>query len=138
MPVMVLHITKVAVGCSDADFLRDRMAARDEGGTAAIFTRYRPTRHEEILAGGSIFWIIKHRLIARQTILGFEEIDDGRRWIVRLDARVMPVLARVKRAHQGWRYLAAEDAPADFDGEGGDLAEMPASMRDELSALALI
>ena len=135
---MALHITKVAVGCGDADYLRDRMAERDEGGTAFIFTRYRPTRHPEILDGGSIFWIIKHRLVARQTILGFEEIDDGRRWIVRLDARVVPVLARFKRAHQGWRYLTSDDAPADFAGEEGDLADMPVAMRDELSALALI
>jgi hypothetical protein len=135
---MTLHITKVAVGCADADYLRERMIERDEGGTAAIFTRYRPTRHEEIVDGGSIFWIIKHRLVARQAILGFEEIDDGRRWMIRLDARVVAVRARFKRAHQGWRYLAAEDAPGDFEGGEGDLADMPVAMRDELSALALI
>lgn len=132
-----LHITKVAVGCADADFLRDRMADRDEGGTAAIFTRYRPTRHAELI-GGSIFWIIKHRLIARQTILGFEEIEDGRRWLVRLDARVVPVRARPKRAHQGWRYLAAADAPEDFAGGEGDVSIMPRAMIDELHALALL
>lgn len=132
-----LHITKVAVGCGDADMLRDRMAAREEDGTAAIFTRYRPTRHAELI-GGSIFWIIKHRLVARQTILGFEEVDDGRRWLVRLDARLVPVRARFKRAHQGWRYLAGDDAPDDFAGAEGDLADMPRAMLDELSALALI
>ena len=64
--------------------------------------------------------------------MGFEEIEDGRRWIVRLDARVVPVLARFKRAHQGWRYLAAEDAPGDFGDGEGDLADMPVAMRDEL------
>ncbi len=133
----LLHITKVAVGCADADYLRDRMAERNENGTAPIFTRYRPTRHAELI-GGSIFWIIKHRLVARQMIVGFEEIDDGRRWIVRLDARVVPVRARFKRAHQGWRYLEAENAPDDFDGADGDLADMPRAMLDELSALALI
>ncbi|WP_156680625.1 DUF1489 domain-containing protein [Sphingomonas profundi] len=132
-----LHITKVAVGCADADYLRDRMIERAEGGTAAIFTRYRPTRHAELI-GGSLFWIIKHRLVARQTIVGFEEVDDGRRWLVRLEARVVPVRARFKRAHQGWRYLAAGDAPDDYGEGDADLAEMPRAMRDELSALALI
>ena len=132
-----LHITKVAVGCGEPDELRLRMAEREEGGTAAIYTRYRPTRHAELI-GGSIYWIIKHRLIARQTILGFEELEDGRRWLVRLDARVVPVHARPKRAHQGWRYLAGPDAPADFDTGDADLSAMPRFMLDELSALALI
>ncbi len=135
---MALHLTKVAVGCGDVDILRDRMAGRAENGTAPIWTRYRPTRHAELI-GGSLFWIIKHRIVARQTIVGFEEVDDGQRWMVRLDATVVPVRARHKRAHQGWRYLNPGDAPGDFDGmDEGDVAEMPSALREELSALALI
>ncbi|TVV75385.1 DUF1489 family protein [Sphingomonas solaris] len=136
---MALHLTKVAVGCGDVDVLHDRMRERADNGTAPIWTRYRPTRHAELI-GGSLFWIIKHRIVARQAILGFEEIEDGRRWLVRLDARVVPVRARFKRAHQGWRYLAADDAPGDVDGgdDADALAEMPNAMREELSALALI
>ena len=132
-----LHISKVAVGCASFETLRRRQQARFTQGHVPIVTRFKPKRADELI-GGSIFWIIKHRLVARQTILGFEEIDDGRRWIVRLDASVVPVRARFKRAHQGWRYLAAADAPADFGSADGDLADMPRSMRDELSALALI
>jgi hypothetical protein len=134
---MALHITKVAVGCSDVDYLRDRMAERAENGASPIFTRYRPTRHAELI-GGSLFWIIKHRLVARQTILAFDEIEDGRRWSVRLDARVVPIRARFKRAHQGWRYLDAGDAPTDYADGDGDIADMPTAMREALSALALI
>jgi len=133
---MPLHLTKVAVGCSSLDVLQDRIKARAEGGTATIHTRYRPTRAKELL-GGSLYWIIAHRLVARQAILGFEETEGGR-CLIRVEARLIPVRARPKRAHQGWRYLKGEDAPEDFDAGGADLAAMPKAMADELSALSLI
>jgi len=132
-----LNITKVAFGCTSVDYLRERIAARAVDGVHEIPTRYRPTRHAELI-GGSLFWIIKHRLVARQTILGFVEMETEKRWIVRLDARLVPVRARAKRAHQGWRYLEAANAPADFDGGDTDLAELPPAMLNELAALALI
>ena len=132
-----LHITKVAVGCSSVDYLRERIAERAIEGVHEITTRYRPTRHAE-LAGGSLYWIIKHRIVARQTILGFVEMEAEKRWIVRLEARLVPVRARPKRAHQGWRYLDAARAPADFEGDDADLAELPPKMLGDLAALALI
>lgn len=132
-----LNITKVAVGCASLDILRDRLAARTSNHVAEVTTRYRPTRHEELI-GGSLYWIIKHRLVARQTILGFEEMADAKRWIIRLDGRLVPVRARPKRAHQGWRYLDAADAPADFDGSDADMADLPPAMLNDLAALALI
>ncbi|AGH50644.1 hypothetical protein G432_14635 [Sphingomonas sp. MM-1] len=133
---MTLHLTKVAVGCSSLEILQDRIAANAVDGTAAIRTRYRPTRAAE-MAGGSLYWIIAHRLVARQAILGFEEAEGGR-CIIRVDARLVPVRARPKRAHQGWRYLDGKDAPEDFDSDDADLSAMPKAMVDELSALALI
>ncbi|WP_380875641.1 lysophospholipase [Sphingomonas sp. DBB INV C78] len=132
----MLHMTKVAVGCSSVEILRDRITARATNGTTTIHTRYRPTRAAEMV-GGSLYWIIAHRLIARQTILGFEEGENGH-CLIRVDARVVPVRARPKRAHQGWRYLKADDAPQDFDGSDADVAAMPKAMVDELSALSLI
>jgi hypothetical protein len=131
----LLHLTKVAVACGSLDALRERMAGRDVGGVAAIVTRFRPTRHEE-LVGGSIYWIIKHQLIARQTILGFGEGED-RRCLINLDARVVPVRPHPRRAHQGWRYLAEADAPVDFGG-GHELAAMPLRLMEELAGLGLI
>jgi len=131
-----LHITKVAVGCKSIEELQARQAARASDGEVALTTRYRPTRHAELI-GGSIYWIIKHRLAVRQRILGFEEAEGGR-WHVRLDARLVPVRARPKRAHQGWRYLKGEDAPTDFDGDEGGLADLPPAMISDLARLALI
>ena len=132
-----LNITKVAVGCASLDILRERIAARANNHVAEVTTRYRPTRHAELI-GGSLYWIIKHRLVARQTILSFEEMEDAKRWIIRLDAQLVPVRARPKRAHQGWRYLDGANAPADFDGDDSDLAELPPAMLNDLATLALI
>lgn len=127
-------MSKVAVGCATADALAQRIAGRAENGVVRVMTRYKPTRHAELI-GGSLFWIVKHRLVARQEILGFAESED-RRCLIELDARLMLVLAQPRRAHQGWRYLEDKDAPADLG--GGDVSELPRHLLDELSALALV
>lgn len=132
-----LHLTKVAVGCASLDLLAERLAGRAEGGAAPVWTRYRPTRHAE-LVGGSLFWIIKHRLVARQPILGFEESEE-KRCIIRVGMPLVPVRARPLRAHQGWRYLAGDAAPPDLSGwDADDLAAMPAALVATLAELALI
>ena len=131
-----LHISKVAVGCRTFDALRKRQESRLRDGFVPIVTRFKPTRADELI-GGSIFWIIKHRLAARQTILGFAEGED-RRTIIRLAPELVAVMALPKRAHQGWRYLAGEDAPLDFDGDDEGLAALPPNLAIKLAALALI
>jgi hypothetical protein len=132
-----LNISKVAVGCASFEALRKRQAARLTGGIVPIVTRFRPRRADELI-GGSIYWIVKHRIAARQTILGFAEREEDRRTIIRLDPNLVPVRARPKRAHQGWRYLAAEDAPQDFDGDDEGIAALPPDLAVKLAALALI
>ena len=131
-----LNISKVAVGCASFDALKRRQELRLTDGVVPITTRFRPKRADELI-GGSIYWIIKHRVTARQTILGFAETEE-RRTVIRLDPKLVPVRARPKRAHQGWRYLAAADAPEDFDGSEDGLSEMPPALLGKLAALALI
>jgi len=131
-----LHITKVAVGCSDLDALARRLSGRAVGGETYITTRYRPTRHEELI-GGSLYWIVKHQLIARSRILRFEEDERGH-CLIRLEDPLVAVRVRPKRAHQGWRYLAAADAPQDLGGETDDLAALPSGLVRELASLYLI
>jgi hypothetical protein len=131
-----LHISKVAVGCASVETLRRRQQARHQNGTVGIVTRFRPKRADELI-GGSIYWIVKHRIAARQTILGFEESGD-RRTIIRLDAELVPVRLLLKRAHQGWRYLAPADAPPDLDGDDDGLAALPTKLAARLAVLALI
>jgi hypothetical protein len=72
-----LHLTKVAFGCRTVDALEKRVAARTHGGEMRVPTRMRPKRSEE-LVGGSLHWIVKHRVIGRQQILRFDDRSDGR------------------------------------------------------------
>jgi hypothetical protein len=132
-----LHITKVAVGCSSVAVLAGRVAARASDGWAPVFTRFRPKRADELI-GGSLFWIIKHRLAARQTFLGFETTEDGKKCIIRVAAEVVRVHAYPRPAHQGWRYLAGADAPPDLLAGDADLGALPPALASELSALQLI
>jgi hypothetical protein len=131
-----LNISKVAVGCASFDALRRRQEQRLAGGVVPIVTRFRPKRADELI-GGSIYWIVKHRITARNAIVGFGE-NDERKTIIHLDPKLVPVKVRPKRAHQGWRYLAAIDAPLDFDGSDEGLAKLPPDLAIRLAALALI
>jgi len=133
---MALHITKVAVGCSSLEVLRTRIAAHAENEVARVHTRFRPKRADELI-GGSLYWIIASRLVARQRITGFGETADGRKCVIQLDPRLVPVMPQPRRIHQGWRYLEAADAPQDLDG-AGDLSALPAAMAGELASLGLI
>ena len=132
-----LHISKVAVGCASLGALRRRQQSRLQGDMVPIVTRFMPKRAEELI-GGSIFWIIKHRIRARQTIIGFATSETDGRTIIRLDGRLVPVLGWPKRAHQGWRYLAGADAPPDLSGGEAEIAELPEALAEKLVALALV
>jgi hypothetical protein len=129
-----LHLTKVAFGCRTVEALEKRVAARTHGGEMRVPTRMRPKRAPELI-GGSMHWIVKHRVIGRQEILRFEERSDGRIDIV-LSGSLELVSPSPKRAHQGWRYLEATNAPAGDDGSG--LAELPPLLYSRLAALALL
>ncbi|RZL60555.1 MAG: DUF1489 family protein, partial [Sphingomonas sp.] len=79
----------------------------------------------------------KHQLVARSAILGFGEAEGGR-VAIHIDPALVLVQARPKRAHQGWRYLEAADAPVDLGGETDGLAAMPPALVGKLAELALI
>ena len=109
------------------------MAARTHDGEMRVPTRMRPKRTDE-LVGGSLHWIVKHRLIGRQQILRFEDRRDGRIDIV-LSGELELIPPSPKRAHQGWRYLVEDDLPVDA---GDGLAELPPRLYSRLAALALV
>ena len=131
---MALHLTKVAYGAKSLAEMHGWFAERGEAHR--LTTRYLPKRHAE-LVGGSLFWILKHALVARSPILGFEEAEGGRTHIV-ISTRLIDVHPIPRRAHQGWRYLAAADAPRDL-GEGEAAGEiMPGRLVGELARLGLV
>lgn len=129
---MPLHMTKVAYGAQSLAEVHGWFAARGE--ISRLTTRNKPKRHAEMI-GGSLFWILKHQLVARSEILAFEEAPDGRTEIV-ISSKLIDVHPRAKRAHQGWRYLEDADAPRDLaDGEAADL--LPPDLASELARLGL-
>ena len=129
---MPLSMTKVAFGATSFEDLHGWFKTR--GDAARLTTRYLPKRHEEMI-GGSVYWILKHQLVARSEILGFAAAADGRTEIV-ISTRLVDVRPKPKRAHQGWRYLEAADAPVDLaDGECADM--LPPAMAGELAKLGL-
>ncbi|MBC2670370.1 DUF1489 family protein [Novosphingobium piscinae] len=130
---MPLHMTKVAYGAQSLAEVHGWFAERGE--VARLTTRYLPKRHAEMI-GGSVFWILKHQLVARSEILGFEEAPGGKTNIV-IAARLIDVRPRPRRAHQGWRYLEDAEAPADLAaGEAADT--LPSHLAGELARLGLV
>ncbi len=138
---MALHILKLCVGAPDIQDLADwqEMRLRTVG---RIFhtTRMIPKRADEIVGKGSLYWVIKGMVSCRQKIVAIEpfEDDDGiTRCNLVLDKEIVPVRPQPRRPFQGWRYLKAEDAPADLPA-GQDLAGIPEKMRNELAELGLL
>ena len=127
-------MTKIAHGCASVDVLRDWLESHAE--EARTTTRYVPKRQEEMI-GGSLFWIHGHALIGRSPLLGFEQKPDGRWWI-RMEPRLIAVQPLPRRAHQGWRYLADQDAPVDLGGEAVAGDAMPGRLISELARLGLV
>lgn len=132
---MPLHMTKIAFATESADDLRAWLESHADAGEARLTTRYLPKRHAE-MADGSLYWIHAHQLVGRSPLLGFAQRPDGKHWI-RLAPMLIAVSPRPKRAHQGWRYLAGEDAPPDLDGSV-DGEPLPGAMAAELGKLGLL
>ncbi len=139
-----VHLLKLAVGVRDIAHLRELQAVRTaREPPLRHHTRHRPRRAEEIVAGGSIYWVIGGVLCARQRVLDIRDAtwDDGSACAALvLDATIVPVTGRAMRAFQGWRYLAAADAPPDITeaAEAAGSADLPEPMRRALRELCLI
>ena len=131
---MPLHLTKVAVGCASLEALRNRIARRvTQSSEVRVPTRMRPKRAAE-LVGGSLHWIVKHRIVARQEILRLDDRADGRIDIV-CAAELVIVPPIPKRAHQGWRYLET-DIIEEADPSG--VADLPPRLYGKLAAMGLV
>jgi hypothetical protein len=134
---MPLNMTRIAFGAESPAHLRERLTAHAAEGEVRLTTRYLPKRHEE-MAGGSLYWIIKHMLIGRSPLIGFMDNGQGRTWI-RIRPELIPIRSTPKRAHQGWRYLEEKDAPADLGvGETNDHEAMPSKLLGELIRMGLV
>jgi len=143
-----LHLVKLCVGTDTIDDLRQwqsrRSAERLTQGLDARprhVTRMWPRREAELLQGGSLYWVIRGVIRVRQRIAALEEVrgEDGiRRCAIVLDPKLVPVAPRPRAAFQGWRYLAATDAPADIGAAPGDDPELPPGLREALSRFGVL
>ncbi len=145
---MALHLLKLCVGVSSIEDLESWIAERRALAAKAgqtfeqvHTTRMVPNRAAELLDGGSLYWVIRGEISVRQKLLDIRPFVDGegiRRCALVLDPELVRLLPRPSRPFQGWRYLKAEDAPADLAQAGKAVADMPEEMRRELSALGLL
>jgi hypothetical protein len=134
----MIHLIKLCVGAEKVEDLIDWQAARYGTGPACHVTRMWPKRGDEILDGGSLFWVFKGVVLARQKVIGLEERpgEDGiTRCAILLDRDVVRTEALPRRPFQGWRYLTPADAPKDL--APGREREEPLP-RDLMAALAEI
>ncbi len=139
---MTLHLIKLSVGTEDLDDLR-RWQADRLAKTGRVFhgTRMMPRRSEQLLDGGSIYWVIKGFVLARQRLTGIERTaysDGTPATLLVHDPELVPLVPTPHRPFQGWRYLAPEDAPPDLEGWLEGISEMPPEMLAELRHLGLL
>ncbi len=144
---MALHLLKLCVGIGSVDHLAVAQAQRLErqrraGETPRLrhITRNMPRRADEVLDGGSIYWVIKGFVRVRQRIVALEPVttDKGVRCAIILDPTLVETEYQPRRPHQGWRYLEPQDAPPDRRDASGGFEEAPAEMIEELRELGLI
>lgn len=144
---MTVNLIKLAVGIDSFSHLQQRQAARlsEAAGSSEPrlhhLTRATPRRADEILDGGSIYWVIKRSIRARQRIVNIDKTVNHKgmpRCALILDPELVPVRARPCRPFQGWRYLEQKDAPVDALGFQDDADALPAEMAEELRELGLL
>ena len=145
---MPLHLLKLSVGTDSVEdletWIKQKLKEKKRRGQKPErihTTRMVPTRADELLAGGSIFWVIRGEIMCREKILDIRPFVDkdgiGRCRLV-LDPKCVLVEPRPFRAFQGWRYLADKDAPRDLSRAAPGAAKMPEPLRRELRELGLL
>jgi hypothetical protein len=143
---MALHIIKLAVGVGSlkelADWQKKRLKdkrAKGQKPELIHITRMTPKRADEVLDGGSLYWVIKGQIAARQTLKELRAV----KWKgvphcgLVYDKALVPVSLRPRRAFQGWRYLDPKDAPPDLAGTKGAKG-LPEALQRELASLGLL
>lgn len=145
---MTLHLLKLSVGCDSVKdlegWIREKQKERKKKGEPPEHvhrTRMVPKRADELIDGGSMFWVIRGQVLCRQRLIDIRPYVDkegiGRCQLV-LQPKLVLVEPRPWRAFQGWRYLAAKDAPRDLDRAAPGAKNMPETLRRELRELGLL
>ncbi len=138
---MTLNLIKLCVGVSEMAEMKSWVAiAKGSGEALDHVTRMFPRRKDELVPGGSLYWVIRGLILCRQPIADLEPVTGGdgiERCRIVFKPQIIPVRPTPRRAFQGWRYLTAEDAPADMP-RGAAAQDLSEKMRIELAGLGLI
>jgi hypothetical protein len=145
---MPLHLIKLSVGTDSVadleDWIQQKLKAQKRRGKKPERihpTRMVPKRADELIDGGSIYWVIRGQIMCRERILDIRPFTDkdgiGRCRLV-LDPKCVLVEPRPRSAFQGWRYLEDKEAPRDLSRAAPGAAKMPEQMRRELRELGLL
>ncbi len=115
-----INLVKLCVGVDHLDELAvwqsKRMADTGMPHPRHV-TRMWPKQENALVSGGSLYWVIRGVIQARQQVIRLDEVlgEDG---ITRCGIVLSPDLVRTdpirKRPFQGWRYLKPADAPRDL------------------------
>lgn len=139
-----VHLVKLCVGAEAVEDLLDwqkNPRAKGPDGLPRHVTRMWPKRADEVLNGGSLYWVFKGLVLCRQRILRLDEVMGGdgiTRCGIVLDPEVTRVAATPKRPFQGWRYLKPEDAPRDLP-EGRESEEaLPPELQSALADIGVL
>jgi hypothetical protein len=147
---MTLHLVKLCVGCDSiedlaqwqAERLRQRRKAGEKKPQLFHRTFQTPKRRAELLAGGSLYWVIKGLVQVRQPLLDIAEgtKEDGTPCcLLMLKNELVAVRPVPRRAFQGWRYLDPDEAPEDLGRRSAEgITSMPPKLRKQLAELGLI
>jgi len=143
---MALNLVKLCVGVAAVEelqaFVDHRIEQRRLQGEPQLswhITRMVPKRREELLDGGSLYWVIKGKVQVRQIIDEIEVFSDNegvRRCKIWLEPRLILTHWQPRRAFQGWRYLVQKDAPGDLGTSDGQ--SIPPHLQRELAELGLL
>jgi len=145
--VAFVNLVKLCVGIDTPAHLeawqtlrRAEAEARGEVFFPTHVTRMWPRRAAEILTGGSLYWVIRGQILVRQPILHLEErigTDGIARCAIVMEDRRIATDPAPRRAFQGWRYLAPEDAPRDLAPARTTDDTLPDHLRLALSEIGL-
>lgn len=106
-----------------------------------VYTRHKPKRDQELIEDGSIYRVIKNRIVCRQKILGFEQVEHpvkGTMCLIMVEPTIYATVAQAKRPFQGWRYLKPEDAPRDTGIFDPYEEKPPEDMAEDLAEAGLL
>ena len=142
----MLHLIKLCVGVDTLQELADwqtkrlrEKRAKGQKPELMHITRQFPKRAEELLDGGSLYWVIKGQISARQRLIELREVSRNGVPHCGLvyDKKLVPVRPRPRRAFQGWRYFDDKDVPPDI-AEVKGAKGLPDALKRELATLGLL